>query len=84
MSPTGEQVTLMVIPSFPGTERPVAETKSKAQAGRQPRGGGKEGIMEPGLLLDPVLGPPLVRPELHRGSSFKPFLPSPRGTASWH
>ena len=39
MSPTGEQVTLMVIPSFPGTERPVAETKSKAQAGRQPRGG---------------------------------------------
>ena len=80
MSPTGEQVTLMVISSFPGTECPVAETKSKAQAGRQPRGweGGDHGA---GAL---AWGPPLVRPELHRGSSFKPFLPSPRGTASWH
>ena len=40
MPPTGERVTLMVISSFPGTEYPVAETKSKAQAGRQPRGWG--------------------------------------------
>ena len=40
MSPTGEQGTLMVISSFPGTEYPVAETKSKAQAGRPPGGGG--------------------------------------------
>ena len=42
MSPTGEQVTLMVISSLPGTKCRVAETKSEAQAGRQPRGWGRE------------------------------------------
>lgn len=40
--------------------------------------------MEPGLLPTPILEQPLAGPELHRGSSFKSFLPSPRGTASRH
>lgn len=41
MSPTGEQVTLMVISSLPGTKCRMAETECKAQAGRQ-RWGGEE------------------------------------------
>lgn len=80
MSPTGEQVTLMVISSLPGTE--FSGRNSETQAERQPWGCREEGSREPRLLPLAVPEPWLVGC-LSSTAVLQDPSP-PRATASWH